>query len=107
MLGGIGMAEDLKDKKALIIGVEGFVGSYLVDCLHDEFNMEIYATKLRGKKYENSKANIYDLDIMEKQEIVNLLYAIRHRRQHTDSHRIQPQLYPQREQSAQFKRAFA
>lgn len=77
MLGGIGMAEDLKDKKALIIGVEGFVGSYLVDCLHDEFNMEIYATKLRGKKYENSKANIYDLDIMEKQEIVNLLYAIR------------------------------
>ena len=31
----------------------------------------------------------------------------RHRRQHADSHRIQPQLYPQREQSAQFKGAFA
>ena len=35
-------------KKALIIGAGGFVGSYLAECLQNEFGMEVHATKLPG-----------------------------------------------------------
>ena len=64
-------------KKALIIGAGGFVGSYLIECLHNEFNMEVYATKLTGMDFSHPLAKIYDLDILIKEDIVEMLYEIR------------------------------
>lgn len=64
-------------KKALIIGAGGFVGSYLIDCLHDEFHMDVYATKLKGTELSHPSAQVYDLDILSKEDIVELLYNIR------------------------------
>ena len=63
-------------KKALIIGAAGFVGSYLIDCLHDEFGYEVYATKLPGTEFTHDKAEVYDLDILKKEDIAELLYKI-------------------------------
>ena len=68
-------------KKALIIGAGGFVGGYLAQCLQDEFNMEVYATKLANTQTQEDlsfiEPRIYDLDILNKNDIVELLYAIR------------------------------
>ncbi len=64
-------------KKALIIGAGGFVGSYLIDCLHDEFHMDVYATKLKGTELSHPSAQVYDLDILSKEDLVELLYNIR------------------------------
>jgi len=63
-------------KKGLIIGAAGFVGGYLINEMYDN-GMEIYATKLPHEKLENSRARIYDLDIMNKRDIVTLLFEIR------------------------------
>lgn len=69
------MVENMK--KALIIGAGGFVGSYLIECLHTEFNMEVYATKLQGTEFSHPFATVRDLDIMSKEDIVELLYDVR------------------------------
>ena len=68
-------------KKALIIGAGGFVGSYLADCLQNEFGMEVYATKLPGTQTQDELLflgeRIYELDILNKNDIVELLFAVR------------------------------
>ncbi len=64
-------------KKAMIIGAGGFVGSYLIDCLHNEFNMDVYATKLPNMEFEHPFATVCDLDIMSKDDIVELFYDVR------------------------------
>lgn len=63
-------------KKGLIIGAAGFVGNYLINEMHAN-GMEAYATKLPHEKLENPNANVYDLDIMDKDAIVALLFEIR------------------------------
>ena len=69
-------------KKALIIGAGGFVGGYLARCLQDEFDMEVYATKLPGTEAMEDLSflavdRIRELDILNKHDIVELLYDIR------------------------------
>ncbi len=64
-------------KKALIIGASGFVGGYLARHLLDECNMEVYVTKLPYQHIEDEGVKKYDLDILEKEEIVSLLFEIR------------------------------
>lgn len=64
-------------KKALIIGAAGFVGPYLAAQLSDESAMQVYATKLPHENLGNIKAEIHDLNILNKDEIVDLLYKIR------------------------------
>lgn len=64
-------------KKALLIGAGGFVGSYLIECLCEEFGMEVYATKLKETEFSHASAKVYDLDIMVKEDIVELLYDVR------------------------------
>ncbi|TCL59346.1 GDP-4-dehydro-6-deoxy-D-mannose reductase [Kineothrix alysoides] len=64
-------------KKALIIGASGFVGGYLARHLLDECDMEVYATKLPYQDIEDENIKKYDLDILEKEEIVSLLFEIR------------------------------
>lgn len=63
-------------KKGLVIGAAGFVGKYLIDemCAN---GMEAYATKLPHEQFEHPNAQVYDLDIMDKDAIVALLFEIR------------------------------
>lgn len=63
-------------KKALVIGAAGFVGSYLIQevCAN---NIEAFATKLPHEQFENLNAKVFDLDILDKDAIVALLFEIR------------------------------
>lgn len=64
-------------KKALIIGAAGFVGGYLAKHLRAEYNMEIAATKLPHERLDIEGAEVYDLNILDKEEIVALLFKVR------------------------------
>ena len=68
-------------KKALIIGAGGFVGGYLAECLQNEFDMEVHATKLPNTETQEDlsvlEGRIYGLDILNKEDIVDLLYTVR------------------------------
>lgn len=64
-------------KKALIIGAAGFVGGYLARYLYKDCQMEVYVTKLPQEQIENNNAIIYDLNILDKEEIVSLLFEVR------------------------------
>ncbi len=64
-------------KKAIIIGAAGFVGGYLIDHLKDDMNWEIYATKLSIEKMKRKDVEVYDLDILNKEEIVKIFEKIK------------------------------
>lgn len=64
-------------KKALVLGAAGFVGSYLIQHLHDDCGYEVYATKLPHEKLDELPATVLDLNILEKEKIVSLLYEVR------------------------------
>lgn len=64
-------------ERALIIGAAGFVGNYLIDYLARNGVQEIHATKLPIEEYKNDKAVVHELDILDKESIVSLLYEVR------------------------------
>ena len=64
-------------KKAMIIGAAGFVGNYLMEYLWKECNMEVYVTKLLREEISNNNVKEYNLDILDKEAIVSLLFEIR------------------------------
>ena len=64
-------------KKALIIGAAGFVGPYLAAQLAGECGMEVHATKLPHENLGNIKAEVHDLNILNKEDVVTLLYDVR------------------------------
>ncbi len=64
-------------KKAFIIGAAGFVGSYLAKELRENHGMEVHVSKLPGEQLKIAYAHVHDLNILQKQEIVSLLYEIR------------------------------
>lgn len=64
-------------KKALVIGAAGFVGGYLIDCLSNEFGMEVFGTRLTSQDFSHPRAKIYDLDILKKSDVDGLLKQIR------------------------------
>ncbi len=64
-------------KKALIVGVAGFVGSYLVRELMKDGSMKIHGTKLPSQQMFMENVQMHDLDILHKEEIVSLLFEIR------------------------------
>jgi len=64
-------------KQAIIIGAAGFVGSYLAEHLQTEYNMKVAVTKLSHETLEIKNADVYNLDILNKEEIVNLLFKVR------------------------------
>lgn len=64
-------------ERALIIGAAGFVGNYLIDYLARSDVQEIHATKLPIEEYKNDKAVVHELDILDKESIVSLLYEVR------------------------------
>lgn len=67
----------MKKKKVLIIGAAGFVGKYLIRYYRKQNSYEIYATKLANEEIPENEIQVFDLDILQKDEIVKLLYAIR------------------------------
>lgn len=64
-------------EKALIIGAAGFVGPYLANHLSEECGMQVYATKLTRDNLCDMNAEIYSLNILNKEEIIDILYRIR------------------------------
>lgn len=63
-------------KKGLVIGAAGFVGKYLIKEM-EENRIEPYATKLPHERLDETNAQVYNLDIMDKEAIVALLLEIR------------------------------
>ncbi len=64
-------------KKALIIGGAGFVGNYLMDYLNKECEWSVAVTKMENERIQKEKVDIYDLDILEKDAIVEVLNSIK------------------------------
>lgn len=62
--------------KALIIGAAGFVGSYLIQHLKNDLHWEVIATKLPQEAIKIEDIEIYDLDILKKDNILPLLQSI-------------------------------
>lgn len=63
-------------KKGLVIGAAGFVGAYLINEMYEN-GIEAYATKLSHEKFESPHARVFDLDIMDKDAIIALLFEVR------------------------------
>lgn len=63
-------------KKGLVIGAAGFVGNYLINEMKSE-GWECFATKLPHEQFNNENATVYDLNILEKDAITELLLEIR------------------------------
>lgn len=61
----------------MIIGAAGFVGSYLSRYLYEECGMEVHVTKLPYQRIDEQKVKEYDLNILEEEEIVSLLFEVR------------------------------
>lgn len=67
-------------KRALIIGATGFVGNYLVKELLANHTIEVHATKRKKEQLEAVQSEysmIHNLDILNRDDIVSLLYDIR------------------------------
>ena len=58
--------------KALIIGAAGFVGGYLADHLRGDLGWSVCVTKMPQETCEIEEAEIYDLDILEKDAVKEL-----------------------------------
>lgn len=63
--------------KALVVGGGGFVGPYLVKHLKEEQGMEVYVTKTEKETLDMDCSGIYDLDILELNQVTELLNKIR------------------------------
>ena len=63
-------------KKALVIGAAGFVGKYLIRHL-EGLGYEVSATKLPHERIDGVSAAIYDLDVLSKENITELLFMLR------------------------------
>lgn len=64
-------------KKALIIGAAGFVGNYLIDHIQKNCIWSIAVTKLEQENILFKGIEVCDLDIMEKDKVVDLLKRVR------------------------------
>ena len=64
-------------ERALITGATGFVGRYLIDCLVDEFGMEVVGTRLSNNISIYKKAELLHLDILDKEQVSSVLQKLR------------------------------
>ncbi|MCD7761642.1 MAG: GDP-mannose 4,6-dehydratase [Lachnospiraceae bacterium] len=64
-------------KKALIIGAAGFVGSYLIHQLKDVDGYQVAVTKMSHETIPGEGFEVYDLNILEKEQIEELLTGLR------------------------------
>lgn len=63
--------------KALVIGGGGFVGTYLVNHLHDDLGYEVAVTKTSKENLRINNAVTYDLDVLDKEQIKYVLDKVR------------------------------
>lgn len=63
--------------KALVIGGGGFVGTYLVNHLHDDLGYEVAVTKTSKENLQMNNAETYDLDVLDKEQIKYVLDKVR------------------------------
>lgn len=63
--------------KALIIGGAGFVGSYLINHLHHDCKWTVAVTKLKNEVIEGDYITPYNLDILDKEAIHQVLQEVR------------------------------
>lgn len=59
--------------KALIIGAAGFVGNYLIKHIQETYDWKLVATKLENETLEYDNIQVYNLNILYKEEITALL----------------------------------
>ena len=64
-------------KKALIIGAAGFVGNYLIDHIQKNCIWSIVVTKMQQEKIPFGGIEICDLDILDREAIVELVNRVR------------------------------
>ena len=63
--------------KALIIGGAGFVGGYLMEHINNDYGWSVSATKLENEVIQNENVSVFNLDILDKSAVVNLLKEVR------------------------------
>lgn len=63
--------------KALIIGGAGFVGNYLIEHLLNDCKLDVAVTKLENEVIEQVNIEQYNLDILDKQAVYQLLNKVR------------------------------
>ena len=59
--------------KSLIIGGAGFVGAYLIRHLKNDLGHEVTVSKMPHEKINEANVNVIDLNILEKEQIVEML----------------------------------
>lgn len=62
--------------KALIIGGAGFVGNYLINHLMNDCGWSVAITKLENETIEQNEVDQYNLDILNKQAIIDVLSKV-------------------------------
>lgn len=62
--------------KVLIIGAAGFVGSYLIRHLKEDLHWTVVATKMPHETIAISNIDVYDLDILDKDRVLQLLQKV-------------------------------
>lgn len=63
--------------KALIIGGAGFVGNYLISHLKNDLKWDVFVTKMSHEKSSNADVNSFDLDILDKDQIKDVLEKVK------------------------------
>lgn len=71
------VSEGLNMKKALIIGGAGFVGGYLIHQLKDLDGYQVAVTKMPHEQIPGEGFEVYDLNILVREEIETLLEQVR------------------------------
>lgn len=63
--------------KSLIIGGAGFVGAYLIQHLKDKLEHQVAVTKMEKETIPAEGVEVYDLNILVKEDIVSLFQKVR------------------------------
>lgn len=63
--------------KALIVGGAGFVGNYLINHLRNDCKWSVYVTKMQNENIVDKDIQVFDINILNKDEIVTLLNKIK------------------------------
>lgn len=64
-------------KKALIIGGAGFVGKHLAEHIFNVYGWDLHITKMKQEEFVIPYGNIYDVDILDMEQLSSLLNHIK------------------------------
>ena len=63
--------------KALIVGGAGFIGNYLINHLRNDCKWSVCVTKMQNENIVDKDIQVFDINILNKDEIVTLLNKIK------------------------------